>query len=138
MLKPIADTLVWESARPYLYLRTADGRLMVGGEDDAIDIASRRDRRVPAKAEALARRTRRMLPDMTIEPAFAWGGTFAETKDGLPFFGPHPEYGPRVHFAMAYGGNGITFAVLGADVVLAAIRRRAHPLRAMFSFERLR
>ena len=138
MLKPIAGTLVWESARPYLYLRTADGRLMVGGEDDAIDIASRRDRRVPAKAETLARRTRRMLPGMTIEPAFAWAGTFAETKDGLPFFGPHPEYGPRVHFAMAYGGNGITFAVLGADVVLAAIRRRSHPLRSMFSFERLR
>ncbi|HEY5781742.1 MAG TPA: FAD-dependent oxidoreductase, partial [Lysobacter sp.] len=54
MLKPIADTLVWESARPYLYLRTADGRLMVGGEDDAIDIASPRDRRVPLKAGTLA------------------------------------------------------------------------------------
>lgn len=138
MLKPIGDTLVWESTRPYLYLRTADGRLMVGGGDDAIDIASRRDRRVPAKAEALARRTRRMLPNLSVSPAFAWGGTFAETKDGLPFFGQHPQYGPRVHFAMAYGGNGITFAVLGADVVLAAIRRKAHPLRALFSFDRLR
>ncbi|MGH8115409.1 MAG: NAD(P)/FAD-dependent oxidoreductase, partial [Rhodanobacteraceae bacterium] len=34
----LQDTLVWESARPYLYLRsTRDARLLGGGEDDAID-----------------------------------------------------------------------------------------------------
>ena len=34
--------MLWESARPYLYMRsTSDGRLLVGGEDDAIDIPAR-------------------------------------------------------------------------------------------------
>jgi hypothetical protein len=26
--------LIWETARPYLYLRTTDDRALVGGEDD--------------------------------------------------------------------------------------------------------
>ena len=71
-------------------------------------------------------------------PAFAWGGTFAETKDGLPWFGPHPQHGPRVLFAMAYGGNGITYSMLGAGLLRATIERRAHPLKALFGFERAR
>jgi glycine/D-amino acid oxidase-like deaminating enzyme len=72
-----------------------------------------------------------------MRPAFAWAGTCAETKDGLPFFGAHPQHGPRVHFAMAYGGNGITYSVIGAALLRAAIEGRAHPLAALFGFGRV-
>jgi len=137
-LGPLASLLVWESARPYFYLRsTDDHRLVVGGEDDAIDIPARRDRRVLRKSRKLLARTQRLFPHLALQPAFMWGGTFAETADGLPFFGPHPQYGPRVLFAMAYGGNGITYAMIGAQLLRALIERRAHPLRALFGFERL-
>jgi glycine/D-amino acid oxidase-like deaminating enzyme len=137
-LGPLADLLVWESARPYFYLRcTDDNRLVVGGADDAVDIPVRRDRRVPRKAHKLLARTQRMFPHLTLKPAFLWAGTFAETADGLPFFGPHPQYGPRVLFAMAYGGNGITYAMIGAQLLRALIERRAHPLQALFGFGRL-
>ena len=73
-----------------------------------------------------------------VEPAFAWGGTFAETSDGLPFFGPHEQFGPRVHFAMAYGGNGITYSMIGAGLLQARIQGRRHPCANLFSFARLR
>jgi glycine/D-amino acid oxidase-like deaminating enzyme len=137
-LGPLADTLVWETARPYLYLRsTADHRLIIGGEDDAIDIPARRDRRVERKARRLFQRMHRLLPRLTLKPAFAWAGTFAETRDGLPYFGPHAQYGPRVHFAMAYGGNGITYSAIGAEILRARIERRRHPLLQLFGFERL-
>jgi len=133
----LADTMFWESARPYLYLRaTGDGRLMVGGNDDAIDFPARRDASVDAKAASLARKVSRIFPQVPIEPAFAWAGTFAETSDGLPWFGAHPETGPRVLFAMAYGGNGITYSVLGAAILRAAIERRTHPLSRLFGFGR--
>lgn len=139
VLAPFGDTMVWESARPYLYFRaTGDGRLLVGGEDDACDIPAKRDARVGSKSEKLAKRVRALLPGMPMEPVFAWGGTFAETEDGLPFFGPHEQHGPRVHFAMAYGGNGITYSALGAGLLRANIERRAHPLRELFSFGRLK
>jgi len=137
-LGPLVDTLVWETARPYLYLRsTADGRMLVGGEDDAIDIPARRDVRVESKARALLHKASRMFPRVPFEPVFSWAGTFAETRDGLPFFGAHAEHGPRVLFAMAYGGNGITYSVLGASLLRATIERRAHPLAALFGFARL-
>jgi glycine/D-amino acid oxidase-like deaminating enzyme len=138
LLGALKDTMVWESARPYLYLRsTGDGRLLVGGEDDAVDIAAKRDARVDKKAGTLCKKVGKLLPHLPIAPVFAWAGTFAETEDGLPFFGPHDQHGPRVHFAMAYGGNGITYSMLGAGLLRALIERRKHPLAELFSFGRV-
>ncbi|MGR4876215.1 NAD(P)/FAD-dependent oxidoreductase [Pseudoxanthomonas sp. LARHCG66] len=134
----LRDTLLWETARPYLYARsTADGRLLLGGEDDAVDIPAKRDVRVEKKARTLLKRLHHLFPEWEVTPAFSWAGTFAETADGLPFFGPHKQWGPRVHFAMAYGGNGITYSMLGAGLLRALIERRKHPLWPLFSFERL-
>ena len=137
LLGGLLDSLVWESARPYLYLRTTpDRRLLVGGEDDAIDIPARRDARVMGKASRLLKRARTLFPQLPLQPAFAWAGTFAETRDGLPWFGAHAQHGPRVLFAMAYGGNGITYSALGAQLLRATIERRRHPLKTLFSFQR--
>jgi len=43
-----------------------------------------------------------------------------------------------VHFAMAYGGNGITYSAIGAGLVRARIERRRHPLQTLFGFDRLK
>jgi len=138
LLGELADTMVWESARPYLYLRTTgDGRLVVGGDDDGIDIPSRRDARVNSKAARLATKVGKLFPHLPVEPAFAWAGTFAETEDGLPWFGSLPGTGPRMLFAMAYGGNGITYSMLGAGLIRATIERRKHPLAGIFGFDRM-
>ena len=137
-LGELKDTMVWESARPYLYMRsTGDGRLLVGGEDDSIDVPARRDARVDKKARTLEKKVGKLFPAVPFKPAFAWAGTFAETRDGLPFFGPHAQHGPRVHFAMAYGGNGITYSMLGAGLLRALVEKRRHPLARLFAFERL-
>ncbi|TVP48180.1 MAG: FAD-binding oxidoreductase [Halomonas sp.] len=135
----LRHTMMWESARPYLYMRTTrDGRLLVGGDDDDEDIPKRRDARVEEKAAGLARKVEELLPKLDINPTFSWGGTFAETADGLPFFGPHEEYGPRVQFAMAYGGNGISYSMIGAKLLRALIEGREHALSTLFSFQRLK
>lgn len=137
-LGPLKGTMVWESARPYLYMRsTGDGRLLVDGEDDSIDIPSKRDARVEKKARTLGNKVAGLFPHLPLTPAFAWAGTFAETEDGLPFFGAHAQHGPRVHFAMSYGGNGITYSMLGAGLLRASIEKRKHPLSALFGFGRL-
>ncbi len=135
----LRDCVVWESARPYLYARgTPDGRVLFGGEDDRIDIPARRDARLAGKTARLRAKARVLLPALDIEPAFAWAGTFAETVDGLPFFGAHEQHGPRVLFAMAYGGNGITYSQIGAGLLLDTIRGRRHPCARLFSFDRLK
>lgn len=136
-LGELANTMVWESARPYLYMRsTGDGRLVVGGDDDAIDIPARRDAMVDRKARKLAKKVEKLFPHVPVEPAFAWAGTFAETEDGLPWFGAHAETGPRMLFAMAYGGNGITYSMLGAGLIRALVEKRTHPLAGIFGFSR--
>ncbi|MEO6365847.1 MAG: FAD-binding oxidoreductase, partial [Luteimonas sp.] len=138
VLGALTRTMVWESARPYLYMRTtSDHRLLVGGEDDTIDIPAKRDARVAKKGNILVKQVAKLFPHIPLKPAFAWAGTFAETEDGLPYFGPHAQHGPRVHFAMAYGGNGITYSMLGAGLLRALIEKRKHPLADLFSFKRL-
>ncbi len=133
------NTLIWESARPYLYVRsTGDRRILVGGQDDAVDIPLKRDMKVVSKSKSLHAAAKKWLPHLDLQPAFAWAGTFAETADGLPYFGSHPQHGPRVLFALAFGGNGITYSQIGSALLLAIVQRQAaHPCSRLFSFERL-
>jgi glycine/D-amino acid oxidase-like deaminating enzyme len=138
VLGPLTQTMMWESARPYLYFRcTGEGRLLVGGEDDDVDIPSRRDARLERKCHELMIRMEKLFPGLKLRPTFSWAGTFAETFDGLPFFGPHEQYGPRVLFAMAYGGNGVTYSMIGARLLRNHIEGSEHPLAKLFAFGRM-
>jgi glycine/D-amino acid oxidase-like deaminating enzyme len=138
VLGPWSQTLFWESARPYLYARTTrDHRFIIGGADDKVDIPARRDARVEKKVRALEKRAAATFGIGGLAADFAWGGTFAETADGLPFFGTHAQFGPRVIFAMAYGGNGITYSAIGASLICGLLQRRRHALSELFGFERL-
>jgi glycine/D-amino acid oxidase-like deaminating enzyme len=69
--------------------------------------------------------------------AHAWAGTFAETRDGLPYIGRVPGMDPRLQFALCYGGNGITYSVHAGDIIRAGIEGREHALGAVFGFGRL-
>lgn len=111
--------LVWESARPYTYMRTTDDRrVILGGEDVPFRDAAWRDRLLPTKTRKLEERLARLLPSIAAETAFEWAGTFAETKDGLPFIGRDKRY-PGFLFALGYGGNGITFSAIAAELLTA-------------------
>ncbi len=70
-------------------------------------------------------------------PAYRWAGTFAQTQDGLPYIGEHPRW-PGVWFALGYGGNGITFSVLAAKIITAAVSGTPHPAARLFRFDRER
>ena len=104
--------LLWETARPYLYMRTTvDGRAIVGGEDAGYRNPLRRDAAVGRKAAKLEKRFREMFPAIDLQPAYAWAGTFGETEDGLAYIGSVPEL-PRCLFTLGFGGNGITYSVV--------------------------
>ena len=128
--------LIWQTARPYLYLRTtSDGRILVGGGDEPLTDPQERDALVGEKANELMARVWHLFPRLRCEPEYAWAGFFIETPDGLPYIGPVP--GKRnVYVNLCYGANGTTMAATGArilrelivegssrDVDLFAIRR---------------
>jgi len=128
--------LIWETARPYVYLRTTtDGRAIIGGEDDSLDIPTRRDAAIGRKVKKLTKRFAAMFPHIPLDVAFAWAGTFGETKDGLAYIGATDEQ-PGALFALGYGGNGITFSVVAADIIRDLYLGRPNPDAKRFCFER--
>jgi len=128
--------LIWETKRPYLYLRTtADDRIMIGGEDEDFIDARKRDRLIRTKCTVLTRKLRQLFPDIPVEPACAWAGTFGETKDGLPYIGPLKP-GSRVLYALCYGANGTNFAVIAADIIRNSILQKRNAYARLFEFGR--
>jgi glycine/D-amino acid oxidase-like deaminating enzyme len=113
---PADQPVIWETGDPYLYLRTThDCRVIMGGYDDPFRDPVARDRVLAAKVRALRRRFAQLFPHIPLEVATAWAGTFGKTPDGLPFIGEHPAV-PCTWFALGYGGNGITYSLLAAEL----------------------
>ncbi|MBX3016423.1 MAG: FAD-binding oxidoreductase [Bdellovibrionaceae bacterium] len=142
--KPLADaekflrgSLIWESSHPYCYVRgTMDGRLVIGGLDEDFKNSELRDRLLPMKQKALAKKLQDFFPDLELEPGYGWAGTFCETPDGMPLIGTPPGL-RNVHFALGYGGNGVTFSLLAAEILTDLVRGKTHPTAELFSFARL-
>jgi glycine/D-amino acid oxidase-like deaminating enzyme len=139
--EPVADlgwwtdrALIWECRRPYTYLRTTDdGRIMVGGEDEPWAPLRQSERTLTRKVRDLRRRFAERMPGVALDVAYAWAGTFATSRDGLPFIGPRADR-PHTWFALGYGGNGITFSMVAAERArrwLAGL-----PDDGLFGFER--
>lgn len=130
--------LLWETGDPYFYARTTpDGRVMAGGEDEPFTSARARDRLLTAKSETVLRKLRALLPGRPLRRAYRWAGTFAQTSDGLPYIGPHERW-PQVHFALGYGGNGITFGLLAGEILTGALTGAPLDGAPLFGFDRLK
>jgi len=128
--------LLWETARPYLYMRTtSDGRALIGGADDPFRNPLRRDALIPKKAKQLAGKFAELFPNILMEVAYTWAGTFGETKDGLAYIGSIPKL-PLCYFALGFGGNGITYSVVAAEMIRDAICGRENTDTRLFRFDR--
>lgn len=131
----IEKTLLWETSRPYFYVRwTQDNRAMIGGEDESFIDAQARDELIPAKAALLAKKFRDMF-NLNFNVECAWAGVFGETKDGLPCVGTHRRF-PLGLFALGYGGNGITFSLIAAEIIRDMLLNQPNPDSSIFSFDR--
>jgi len=131
------SALIWEDKRDYLYARTTtDGRIIIGGEDDDQVVEPQaRDALNPEKSARLARKLEALWPRARAEAAFSWSGAFDTTSDGLPLIGPVPR-AKGVFAAYGYGGNGITFSYLAAQLIGQAIRGQHPALLEDFALDR--
>jgi glycine/D-amino acid oxidase-like deaminating enzyme len=129
--------LIWEDSKDYLYARsTSAGRIIIGGEDsDEVVEPEARDRLIPQKARALTQKLAALWPVADTDIEFRWAGTFDTTSDGLPLIGPVPG-AKGIFAAYGYGGNGITFSFLAAQLIGDLIAGSTSPLLDDFALDR--
>ena len=136
MYDELKDLLIWETGIPYIYMRTTDdNRLLVGGEDIPFKYNGVNDRLKRNKAEKLIKKTKSLLPTFNFIDDYRWAGAFAQTKDGLPYIGEHPDYKNAI-FVLGFGGNGITFSAQAMNLVLKKLAGLYDPLLYLYRFNR--
>jgi len=130
------NALIWETATPYMYLRTtSDNRILMGGKDIPFSNPVKRDSLLIQKAKSLEQSFSKLFPGMLFKTDFKWAGTFASTKDGLPYIGSIPQR-PNTYFALGFGGNGITFSAVAANIIKDLLVGKKNRDVALFSFDR--
>lgn len=134
--KAIQDTLFWNTAHPYLYMRSVNGHtVLIGGRDDKFYDSETMQQSLNGKSKQLADDFSHLFPDQNAFPACKWAGAFVTTRDGLPFIGRYSGL-PHRYFALGFGGNGITFSIIAAEIIRDLILGRKNTAAPIFSFTR--
>jgi glycine/D-amino acid oxidase-like deaminating enzyme len=130
------NCLIWETATPYLYMRTTkDQRVLVGGKDETFYSPNKRDKLLTRKTRELVEAFKRKFPEIPVRVDISWAGTFAETEDGLPYIGSIKQF-PNTYFALGFGGNGITFSQIAGEIIRDFATGKKNKDAGIFTFER--
>jgi glycine/D-amino acid oxidase-like deaminating enzyme len=130
------ECLIWEASDPYLYLRSdPQGRVICGGEDEDFSDAQTRDALLVRKIDTLRRKLDRLLPGIDTTVAYAWTASFGESATGLPTIGEIPRM-RNCWAALGYGGNGITYSRIAADILRASFTGASDPDADLYAFKR--
>jgi glycine/D-amino acid oxidase-like deaminating enzyme len=111
------QTLIWETARPYLYMRTtADNRIIAGGLDEPSIDAEKINSKLVHKRDQLLLEVKKLFPELKLEAEYFWGAVFGSIHDGLPMIKEYPEL-PHCLFLLGYGGNGTVCSYVLASLI---------------------
>ncbi|MEI4828290.1 FAD-dependent oxidoreductase [Bacillus sp. FJAT-53711] len=120
-------TLIWETARPYIYMRTtADNRIIIGGLDEDTNIAEERDSKLIHNKEKLLHEFNKLFPNITVKPEFYLSAFYGGTHDGLPIIGMYEEF-PNCYFIYAYGDNGLVYSMVLSKIIRDVIIKGSSP-----------
>ncbi|WP_462411716.1 NAD(P)/FAD-dependent oxidoreductase [Neobacillus sp. Marseille-QA0830] len=125
-------TLIWETARPYLFMRTtADNRIIIGGLDENTIYPEDRDSKLMHKKDKLIQEFNNMFPNIQVEPEFYLSAFYGGTIDVLPIIGRYVEY-PNCYFLFAFGDNGTVYSQLLAKLIAENITKGESPDMEMY------
>jgi len=128
--------MMWNTDHPYLYMCHAKGnRVIAGGRDEPFINMKTMHRYLDKKSSLLERDLKKTFPGLSIRKEFAWSGVFGKTKDSLPYIGNYFKT-PRTFYALGFGGNGITFSLVAAEIITDLLLGRKNSDAGIFSFSR--
>lgn len=130
------EGVVYDMYDPYHYYRTheIDGKkfLIAGGNDHKTGEEPNTDFCF-TDLEAYLRTHFRIK-----EIAFKWSSQFFEPVDGLPYIGHLPGNPENVYVATGYGGNGITFSHVAAQLLTDIIIGNENEYKELFTPARVK
>ena len=130
------QTLVWEADDPYLYFRLSrDGYLIAGGEDEAFEKSHYNRKKLHEKTDKILRKIEALIGAEFQTPEYRWAAPFGTTVTGLPLIGAVPDE-PNVYTAMGFGGNGITFSMIAAEIITKLIQGETDADQDLFALDR--
>ncbi|AOY14870.1 oxidoreductase [Bacillus sp. ABP14] len=110
------QSLIWETARPYLYFRKYENRIIAGGLDEAMTIQTIGDTKLLHKRDVLINIIKEMFPQYKdIQAEYYWAAAFGGSHDGLPIL----KEDNKIHnlfYALPYGGNGTVYGMVFAKI----------------------
>lgn len=129
-------TLIWETARPYLFMRTTrDNRIIIGGLDDNTSYAEDRDSKLIHKKKRLIEEFNKMFPTIEVQPEYSLAAFYGGTIDGIPIIGKYEEI-PNSYFLFAFGDNGTVYSQLLSKLIAKEIVEGNCPDLALYLQER--
>lgn len=128
-------TMMWSTDDPYLYLCPADDRIIVGGRDEAFVNIKTMHTYLDKKTALLEKDFKKYFPSFSFKTEFAWSGVFGKTKDSLPYIGNNSAT-RRIFYALGFGGNGITFSLVAAEIITDLLLGKKNKDADIFSFDR--
>ncbi|KAB7666821.1 NAD(P)/FAD-dependent oxidoreductase [Bacillus sp. B1-b2] len=119
--------LIWETKRPYFYMRTTfDGRIVAGGLDEEKMEAPTDMNMIKTYGERILTRVKEHFHYEDLKVDYVYGATFGESSDGLPFIGEHPEK-EGIYYCLGFGGNGTVYSSFGSTIIKDLIMKGSHP-----------
>lgn len=140
---PIADlstwynrTLIWETARPYIYMRTTkDNRIIIGGLDDNTNYPEDRDSKLVNKKNLLIEELNKRFPTIHAQADFYLSAFYGGIADGIPIIGQYTEY-PNCYFLFAFGDNGTVYSQALSKIIVQDIVEGNSPDLALYLQDR--
>lgn len=124
-----------EHADDYFYASTFGDRVIVGVQDSRFFRPGERADALRTKTDELKERVQQHFPGIKLTADLRWAGTFAKSKDSLPYLGTTSRF-PRGIFLLGYGGNGIASSAMLSTIVVDIVKGKQSSDAKLFAFDR--
>ncbi|PIC79935.1 oxidoreductase [Sporosarcina sp. P18a] len=128
--------MIWETKRPYLYMRlTDDHRIVAGGLDQNMDTLPSSKEEIDKKFKQLKKELQELFPNQLFNFEYEWTALFGESTDELPVIGRHP-FERNIYYLIGLGGNGTVYSMLGAYLLRDELAGTSNPNESILEIER--
>jgi len=132
----LGDVVAADLVARFYCTATADGRLLVTGDDGPIVPERKRDAALVQRTGDLMYQVLRRFPVMAgLAPEFGWSSPIVAAPDRFPLVGPHRQY-PHQLFAFGTDGDP-SLAWMASRVLVRAVLGTATTADAAFGFGRV-